>query len=125
MNFNRQDIQAFCDDLSSWITELGLVSELEVAFPKGKFPLEMSEDDEIEESLDVLLYLTLWMCLKNKSKAPPQLDARFMFAGKTKGPWLQLYAKMCRDIDEVPIDMSSPKDLLVMMELRDVFEFAS
>jgi hypothetical protein len=124
VNFNRQDIQAFCDDLSSWITELGLVSELEKAFPKGKFPLEMSEDDEIEESLDVLLYLTLWMCLKNKSKAPPHLEARMIFAGKTKGPWPRVYGNMCRDLEAslLPTNLESPKRLL---ELQEIFELAS
>lgn len=124
--FTKQDLQAFCDDLSAWITKLDAVSELEKAYPAGKFPLEVSEEDDPEESLDVLLYLTLWMCLMNKSKAPPQLEARFVFAGKTKGPWLQLYAKMCRQLDEQkPIKVSSPKDLLVMMEIGEIFDQAS
>lgn len=89
--FKLEDVQSFCDDLSAWIIKLNCVDELEKAFPRGEFPLKADKDD-LEDGLDILIYLTVWMCLKNKIKAPDHLESRIFFA-KTKGPWQEIYLK--------------------------------
>lgn len=94
-----KDLEAFCEDLSNWIVELDMVDELKKANPKASFPLKVDPAvDEFDEGLDVLFYLTLWMCLASNSKAPPHLEARFFLFPKTKGPWKQLYSKLCQKL---------------------------
>ncbi len=97
---NKEDLQSYCDDLSSWITELDLVGELQKAHPKGQFPLVVDSEDDLEEGLDVLFYLTLWMCIKSNLRAPPYLESRIILSGKIRGPWKQLYSKLCLKWDQ-------------------------
>ena len=94
--FDLKDLESFCVDLSNWIVELDLAEELQKASPKATFPLSVDPNvDTVEEGLDVLLYLTVWMCLKANKKAPPHLESRILLSPKTKGPWKQLYSKLC------------------------------
>lgn len=98
--FTWQDLQSFCDDLSQWIIETNTQEELAKAAPRATFPLKADpEQDDIQDGLDVLVYLTLWVCLKVKSKAPPHLESRILLAPALKGPWKQLYSKWCAKID--------------------------
>lgn len=100
-NFTWEDLESFCNDLSDWIVKLDLCEELQKASPRSSFPLKPDEkDDTIDEGLDVLLYLTLWMCLKANTKAPPHLESRIFLAPNTRGPWKKLYAKLCLALDE-------------------------
>lgn len=103
-NFSWQDLESFCNDLSNWIVELDLVGELQKAHPRGDFPLKPDPKvDDLDEGLDLLLYLTLWMCLKANTKAPSYLESRIIMFPKTKGPWKEMYAKMCAKIDRKEI----------------------
>jgi hypothetical protein len=100
--FTWEDIQSFCDDLSAWIIETNTQEELEKACPKATFPLKANiEKDDIQDDLDALVYLTVWVCLKINSKAPPHLESRIIFAPKLKGPWKYLYSKLCNKIDKI------------------------
>lgn len=99
--FTWDDLQSFCDDLSNWIIELDFVGEMEKAFPKGEFPLKANpKEDNLEQGLDVLLYLTLWMCIKANTKAPSHLESRIILSPKTNGPWKELYARLCSKMDQ-------------------------
>jgi hypothetical protein len=99
--FSWQDLQSFADDLSAWIIELDLVDELQKAHPRGIFPLKADPElDDAAEDLDVLIFLTLWMCLKAKTKAPPHLESRIIFSPNTVGPWKQLYVRLCARIEQ-------------------------
>lgn len=101
MLFSWDDLQSFCDDLSNWIIELGLEGEMKHSFPKGSFPLKAEKDlDDLENGLDVLIYLTLWMCLKTQQKAPSHLESRIVLSPKTKGPWQTLYFRFCEKLDK-------------------------
>lgn len=94
------DIQSWCNDLSNWIVELGQEKEVKVAFPKGDFPLTVDKfNDEKEEAVDVLAYLTLWMCCKKKTRAPAHLESRILLVGKFKGPWQKLYLKVVQKFE--------------------------
>jgi hypothetical protein len=93
--FNLNDLQSFCDDLSDWIIKLNCVDEIEKAYPRGEFPLKADEND-LEDGWDVLIYLTVWMCLKNKIKAPSHLESRILLLN-TKGPWQKIYLKISNE----------------------------
>lgn len=97
---NKEDLQSYCNDLSKWISELGLEDELKVAFPKGNFPLNVNDEDELEEWADILVYLTLWMSIKANIRAPHYLESRMVFCDKVKGPWRQLYSKLLLKLEE-------------------------
>lgn len=96
---NKEDIQSYCDDLTAWIMELGLAGELEKAHPKSVLPLQADLED-LDDSLDILFYLTLWMCLKSNKTAPPHIESRMMLCGNTRGPWKKLYSKLCIALEE-------------------------
>lgn len=88
-----EDINAWCDELNSWIIEIGEEEELAKAFPKGSFPLKADpKEDEIEESRDILAYLTVWMCCKRRTPAPTGLHNRILLGKPFKGPWQRVYA---------------------------------
>jgi hypothetical protein len=74
---------------------LGEQDELQKAHPRGVFPLKVAEDDDLVEGLDVLVYLTLWMSIKSNRRAPEHLESRIVLSGTLKGPWKQLYVKLC------------------------------
>lgn len=95
--FTWEDIQSFCDDLSAWIIQTNTQEELKSAAPKACFPLKADpKKDDIQEDLDVLVYLTLWVCLKMQTKAPAHIESRIILSPPTKGPWKQLYLKFCK-----------------------------
>jgi len=120
--FSLQDIQSYCDDLSEWIIELGLISELQNANPKADFPLVADEDD-IKDGWETLVYLTVWMCLKAKTKAPPHLESRILLCGNLEGPWKLIYSRLCSKLEfhEVPIETSGN----TMLDMIDVWNLAS
>jgi len=90
------DLQSWCDDLSSWIIELGEEDEVRKAWPKGIFPLVVNQEkDEIDEDQDVLAYITVWMCCKLRTRAPANIEARMIFC-KFKGPWQEIYFKLIK-----------------------------
>lgn len=98
--FNWDDLQSFCDDLSQWMIETNTQDELQKAAPKAVFPLKADpEQDDLQEGLDILVYLTLWVCLRVKSKAPQHIESRIMLSPPLKGPWKQLYSKWCAKMD--------------------------
>lgn len=100
-NFTWEDLESFCNDLSNWIVELDLVEEIQKAHPVSPFPLKPNrEADDLDDGLDLLLYLTLWMCLKANTKAPAYLESRIIMVPKTKGPWKEMYAKLCAKINK-------------------------
>lgn len=94
--FDWDDVQSFCDDLSKWIEETHTVDQLALAHPRSTFPLKADPAiDTIEESWGVLVYLTLWIACKTKSKAPPCLESRLFLSEKCiDGPWAKLYIKL-------------------------------
>lgn len=97
--FTWEDIQSYCDDLSDWIIETNTQDELIHASPKATFPLKADpEQDDLQEDLDILVYLTLWVCLKLKTKAPDHLESRIMLAPALKGPWKLLYLRLCAKV---------------------------
>lgn len=100
MNFSKEDLQSYCDDLSAWIIELGIQEELQKAYPNGKLPLKVADDDDLVEGLDFLVYLTLWMSIKSNRKAPPHLESRIVLSGTIRGPWKQIYSKLCLKWDQ-------------------------
>lgn len=116
--FDLKDIQNYCDDLSRWIEELGLVDELAKASPKAEFPLVADEGD-LEDGWETLVYLTIWMCLKAKTKAPPHLESRIFFCGNLKGPWKLIYSRACSKLDEqqVPSECVYGKSMLEMIDV--------
>ena len=90
-----EDLQSWCDDLSAWITELGEEGELEKAFPKGQFPLVASRDPaDLQCDKNVLAYLTVWMCCKKGTPAPPAIHARMLLSDSFERPWQELYSKL-------------------------------
>lgn len=88
-----EDLQSWCDDLSSWIVELDELDELKKAFPKGQFPLVANRDK------DVLAYLVVWMCCKRKMRAPPNIDSRMMLSESFKGPWQEIYSRLVQRLE--------------------------
>lgn len=88
---NWEDIDSWCDALNSWIIEIGEEEELAKALPKGQFPLKADPEDDIENSKDILAYLTVWMCCKRRTPAPTGLHSRMILAGPFQGPWQRLY----------------------------------
>jgi hypothetical protein len=91
-----EDINAWCDELNSWIIGIGGQEEFTKAHPRGPFPLKAdpSKGDDIEDSKDLLAYLTLWMCCQTKTEAPAGLHSRIILAGPFKGPWQVLYTRL-------------------------------
>jgi hypothetical protein len=120
--FDLKDIQSYCHDLSRWIEELGLVGELAKANPKATFPLTADEED-IEGGWETLVYLTVWMCLQAKTKAPPHLESRILLCGNLKGPWKLMYSKCCCKLESKEV----PNKTLgfTMLEMIDVWDLAS
>lgn len=97
------DIQSFCDDLSQWMIETNTVDQIKIAHPRSDFPLKAdpSIDDE-QESWEILVYLTLWVCLKKKIKAPSHLESRILLSDNIKGPWVRLYVKLIETLKSKP-----------------------
>jgi hypothetical protein len=83
----KEDLQFFSDDVSAWIVELGLESELDFAAPHLSLPLQL---DDVEDGFSCLAYLIVWMCLKSKQRAPAHLESRLMML-KVSGPWVRMY----------------------------------
>lgn len=103
------DLQTWCHELSAWIIEMGEVGELKKAYPRGPFPLVADrEQDDLEDSKDVLAYITLWMCCKRRTQAPTGLHNRIMLAEPFKGPWQRLYVKLIQALGEKkePMEMA-------------------
>ena len=98
----KEDLQFFSDDVSAWIVELGLESELDLAAPHLSLPLRVDgvggrwsnklflQDYDLEDGFSCLAYLILWMCLKSKQRAPAHLESRLMML-KVSGPWVRMY----------------------------------
>ena len=123
--FNWDDLQAFCDDLSNWIVELDLVEELEKAAPAAEFPLKADpKEDDLQDGLDTLVYLTVWMCLKAQTKAPPHLESRILLCGELKGPWKLMYSRLCSRLinNELP---SVPTRQASILDMIDIWNLAS
>lgn len=95
----REDIQTWCDELNSWIVELGEEEEFKKAYPKDPFPLAADKDD-LEDSRDVLAYLTVWMCCKRRTQAPTGLHNRMILAEPFNGPWQKLYVKLIEALEK-------------------------
>lgn len=115
------DLQNFCDDLSKWITELGLEEELIKASPNATFPLTADKEDE-KDGFETLVYLTVWMCLKAGTKAPPHLESRIILPPRFEGPWKLIYSRLCGKIDEDSVPEKTQDKQ--MLELIDLWELA-
>lgn len=95
-----EDLQSWCDDLCSWIVEIGEEAYVRKTWPKGIFPLVVDrEKDEIEEDKDVLAYITVWMCCKRKVRAPGNLEARMILSERFRGPWQEVYCKLVHRLE--------------------------
>ena len=98
---NKEDLQFFSDDVSAWIVELGLESELDLAAPHLSLPLRVDDVealrvDDVEDGFSCLAYLIVWMCLKSKQRAPAHLESRLMML-KLNGPWVQMYIQFLQN----------------------------
>jgi len=89
----KEDLQFFSDDVSAWIVELGLESELDLAAPHLSLPLRV---DDVEDGFSCLAYLIVWMCLKSKQRAPAHLESRLMML-KVSGPWVRMYIQFLQN----------------------------
>ena len=96
----REDIQSFCDEVSQWIVDLDALDELHKAIPNAQLPLKADLYD-LDESIDVLGYLILWICCKHKTRAPAALETRIVLA-KFKGPWQVLYVRLMEKLEKNP-----------------------
>jgi len=95
----KEDLQFFSDDVSAWIVELGLESELDLAAPHLSLPLcwpVQEQRSELEDGFSCLAYLIVWMCMKSKQRAPAHLESRLMML-KLNGPWVRMYIQFLQN----------------------------
>lgn len=119
--FNLDDLQSWCDDLNKWIIELDCTEELILTGGKGEFPLKVDyENDDVEQGLNVLVYLTLWMCLKNNKKAPDHIHSRIVMASISE-PWQKIYFAFCDKLDGKNIHEYRTK----LTQLQELWQLAS
>lgn len=91
-------ILSFCDDLSDWMLELG-DTDLTQAAPHMKVPLRNHVNlNDRENEWEQLFYLTFWMCLKHRTKAPDHIESRLMLTGK--GIWPNWYLKFVERLNK-------------------------
>jgi hypothetical protein len=112
MTLTWEDVRVWCEELSAWITELGEEEEFKVAEPGRTFPLTPDEEkDDLQDDIDVIGYLTLWMTCKSGKLPPTGLHNRMMLCDKFKGPWQKLYSRAVRKIENKPTDIQGIFDL--------------
>jgi len=101
MTLTWEDVRVWCDELSAWIIEIGEQEEFKVAHPAGPFPLYPDpEKDDLQDDVDILGYLTLWMTCKRGALPPPGLHNRMMLSDSFKGPWQEVYSKVAQKIEK-------------------------
>ena len=103
MTLTWEDVRVWCEEFSAWITEIGQEEEFKVAHPKADLPLTPDQEKEdLQDDIDILGYLTLWMTCKIRNLPPTGLHNRMILCDSfsAHSPWQGLYSRVVQKITD-------------------------